>query len=131
VRAEGVLSIYSADLHFESKSGSQIDLRSGSMVEAQHSAESLYALDGVRHRFGTIIGLDQSIIEPLMIPLPVIVGGVLASGLSQRSFAEEDHPIETVLYIYTADRHFESRNDAQIDLRSGAMVEAEHPAEPA
>jgi len=97
VGAEGVLSIYSADLHFESKSGSQIDLRSGSMVEAQHSAESLYALDGVRHRFGTIIGLDQSIIEPLMIPLPVIVGGVLASGLSQRSFAEEDHPIETLI----------------------------------
>lgn len=37
----GVPSIYSADRHFESTSDSQINLRSGAMVEAQHPAESL------------------------------------------------------------------------------------------
>ena len=30
-----------------------------------------------------------------------------------------------VLYIYSADRHCESTNDAQIDLRCSAMVETE------
>ena len=34
-----------------------------------------------------------------------------------------------VLSKNSADRRFESTNDAQIDLRSGAMVEAQHPAE--
>ncbi len=35
-----------------------------------------------------------------------------------------------VLYIYSADRHFESMSDSQIDLRGGAMVEAKYSAEP-
>ena len=37
--------------------------------------------------------------------------------------------IQTVLFIYSADRHFESTRDARIDLRSGAMVEAQHLVE--
>jgi len=41
--------------------------------------------------------LDQPIVDPLVIPLPVIVSGILASGLSQRPFAEEDHSIETLI----------------------------------
>ena len=53
-RFERVLSKNSADLHFESTNDSQINLRSGSMIEAQHSAESLGAFDGARRRFGSI-----------------------------------------------------------------------------
>ncbi len=33
------------------------------------------------------------------------------------------------MFIYSADRHFESTRDARIDLRRGAMVEAQHPTE--
>jgi hypothetical protein len=34
-----------------------------------------------------------------------------------------------VLYIYSADLRFKSMHNAQIDLRRGAMVEAQHPTE--
>ena len=67
------------------------------MVEAQHPAEPLGAFDGARCRFGTVRRLDQPIVDPLMIPLPMIMSGVLANGLSQRPFAEEDHSIETLI----------------------------------
>ena len=48
----------------------------------------------------------------------------------KRRLAGAEIDSNPVLYIYSADRHFESMHDAQIDLRSGAMVEAQHPAEP-
>ena len=67
------------------------------MIETKHPAEPLGTLDGARCGFGVVIRLDQPVIDPLMIPLPVIVSGVLASGLSQRPFAEEDHSIETFI----------------------------------
>ena len=53
-----VLSKYSADRHFDSMSGSRIDLRCGTMVEAQHSAESLGAPDRAECRFGAVGRLD-------------------------------------------------------------------------
>jgi len=46
------------------------------MVETKHPAEALGAFDDVRRRLGTVIRLDQPIIDPLMISLPVIVSGV-------------------------------------------------------
>jgi hypothetical protein len=92
-----VPSVYSADRHFESASDALIDLRGGAMVEAQHPPEPLVAFDGARCRFGTVRRLDQPIIDPLMIPLPVIVNGVLTSCLSKRPLAEEDHAIEALL----------------------------------
>ncbi len=67
------------------------------MVETEHSSEPLGAFDDARKGFGANGRLDQPIVDPLMIPLPVIVRGVLASGLSQRPFAEEHHPIETLI----------------------------------
>ena len=67
------------------------------MVETKHPAEALEALDGARCRFGTVIRLDEAILDPLMIPLPVIVSGVLASCFPKRPFAEEDHSIETLI----------------------------------
>ena len=53
-----VLSKNSADLDFESTSSSRIDLRGGTMVEAQHPAESLSAFDCAEGRCRAIIGLD-------------------------------------------------------------------------
>ena len=67
------------------------------MVEAQHPTEALGAFDGARYGFGAVPRLDQLIIDPLVIPLPMIVSGILASRLSQRPFAEEDHSIETLI----------------------------------
>jgi hypothetical protein len=92
-----VLFIYSADLDLESTRDAGIDLRSGAMIETKHSTKPLGAFDGARRRFDAVTRLDQPIIDPLMIPLPMIVSGVLASGLSQRPFAEEDHSIETFI----------------------------------
>ena len=92
-----VLFIYSADLDLESTRDAVIDLRSGAMVEAQHPAEALGAFDDARWGFGANGRLDQPIIDPLMISLPVIVSGVLASRFSQRPLAEEDHSIETLI----------------------------------
>jgi hypothetical protein len=53
-----VLSKNSADRHFESTSDSQVNLRSGAMVEAQHPAEPLGAFDGARRRFDAVTGFD-------------------------------------------------------------------------
>lgn len=92
-----MLSKDSADLHFESTSDAGIDLRCGSMVETKHPAESLGVLDGVRRRFGTVVLLDPPIIDPLVIPLLMIVRGVFASGLSQRPFAEADRSIKALV----------------------------------
>ena len=84
VHIERVLSIYSADRHFESMRDAQIDLRCSAMVETKHSSETLVAFDDVRRRFGAVARLDQPIIDPLVIPLPVIVSGVLARATVHR-----------------------------------------------
>ena len=52
------------------------------MAEAQQSTEPLQTLHGAQRRFAAIVRLDQPIVEPLMAPLPMIMFGVLASGLS-------------------------------------------------
>jgi len=67
-----VLSKNSADLLFESMSGSQVDLRSSAMVEAQHPAEALGALDGARCRFGAVARLDQPIISSYSTARPSV-----------------------------------------------------------
>ncbi len=57
------MSKYSADLDLESTRDARIDLRRGPMVEAQHPAEPLGALDDVRRRFSAVYRLDQPIID--------------------------------------------------------------------
>ncbi len=94
---KAVLSKNSADLRFKSMHDAQIDLRNGAMVETKHPTEPLSAFDDARWGFSANRRLDQPIIDPLMIPLPMIMSGVLAGGLSQRAFAEEDHLIETFI----------------------------------
>ena len=80
-RPEAVLSKYSADGHFDSMSASRFKLRSSSMIKANQSAEALGAFDGERWRFLAFGRFDQPIIDPLVVPLAMIVSGVLASGL--------------------------------------------------
>ena len=60
-----------------------IRLGDGAIIETQESAESFHAPN--RTEIGTVSfgGFDQSIVETLMIPFPMIVIGVLASCLSQ------------------------------------------------
>ncbi len=73
-------------------------LRSGAVVEAEHPAESLEALDRPDCRCQTITGLDQPIVDPLVIPLPVIVSRELPGCLPKRRFSEKDHPIEAFIF---------------------------------
>ena len=73
-------------------------LRSGAAIEAQHPAEPLDALDYTDCRSRTIIGFDQPIVDALVIPFSVIMGGVLASRLSKRPFPEEDHPAQAFIF---------------------------------
>ena len=58
-------------------------LGDGTIVEAQQSAESFHALDGAEIRPIAVDVLNQAIADALVIPIPMIVSGVLASGLSQ------------------------------------------------
>ena len=67
------------------------------MVETEHSTESLKALDWTDGRFVVAIRLDQSVVEPLMIPLGMVMSRELASGLPKRPFSEEDHSVETLM----------------------------------
>ncbi len=51
-------------------------------------------------------------------------GAAAADGLLVLFDHERLIRIDRVLFIYSADRHFESTRDAVIDLRSGAVIEA-------
>ena len=63
-------------------------LRSGSVVEAQHPAEPLDAFYRASGRFREVIGLDQPVLESLVIPLRVVMSGVLASRLPKRVWSK-------------------------------------------
>ncbi len=56
-------------------------LRSGASIETQQSTESLKALDWSDRRFVAAIRLDQSVVEPLVIPLRVVMSGELSGRL--------------------------------------------------
>jgi hypothetical protein len=65
------------------------------MVETQHSAEALEAIDCTEVPVEAVIGLNQLIAESLVIPLLMVVRSKLASSFPKRPFSKEDHPIET------------------------------------
>ena len=71
-------------------------LRSCAAIEAKHPAEPLEALDWSDRRLVAATLLDQSIVEPLMISLRVVMSRELASSLPKRSFSEEDHSVEAL-----------------------------------
>jgi len=41
--------------------------------------------------------LNQPVVDPLVVPLPVIMSGVLTSRFPKRPFPEEDHPVEAFI----------------------------------
>src|SRR5512140_1070979 len=73
------------------------DLRSRPVIVAQHAAEALSALDRTRSPIDRCAAVDQSVVQPLVISLPVKVSKELDSGLPQRRLPEEDHAIQALL----------------------------------
>ena len=72
-------------------------LRGGMAIEAKRPSESLNAFDFAAGQRFAAIRLDQSIVEPLVIPLRVVMSGELPCRLPKRPFPEEDHPIKTLI----------------------------------
>jgi hypothetical protein len=72
-------------------------LRCSAAIEAQHPAEPLEALDRPGRRFVATIRLDQSVVEPLVIPLRVVMSGEISGRILERPFPEEDHSTETLV----------------------------------
>ncbi len=72
-------------------------LRCSAAIEAQHPAEPLEALDWSDRRFVAAIRLDQSVVEPLVIPLRVVMSGEISGRLLERPLAEEDHSVEALI----------------------------------
>ena len=66
-------------------------LRCFAVVVVQQTAEPLAALDFTEDGGG--LAFDQSVVETLGIALSMIVLDELGNSASQRSLAEEDHPI--------------------------------------
>jgi hypothetical protein len=89
-RSEGnqpVLSRYSAGF-----------LRDCSTIEVQHPAESLMPLHPwpLHRHCGS--GLEQPVLDTLVIALHVIVSNELANSTAQRGLPDEDHPIQAFLF---------------------------------
>ena len=72
-------------------------LCSDAVVETQQPAESLDAFDWSAGLPFTDIRLDQSVVEPLVIPLRVVMSSEISGRLPERPFSEEDHPVETFI----------------------------------
>jgi hypothetical protein len=72
-------------------------LRCGSVVETKHSTEPSNALDWADSRIIAVIRLDQTVVEPLVIPLGVVMSGEFSSGFPKRAFSEEDHSVEALI----------------------------------
>ena len=64
------------------------------MIEAKHPTESFHTSNFAVVRILAAIRLDQSVVEPLVVPLGVVMSGELPRRFPKRSFSEEDHPIE-------------------------------------
>ncbi len=88
------------------------------MVETQHSAEALEAIDCTEVPVEAVIGLNQLIAESLVIPLLMVVRSKLASSFPKRPFSKEDHPY-TLTTIHSR---------AENLLRLGRFADAEKAA---
>ena len=104
-------------------------LRDRPMVVAQQPTESLVAADRRVNVDYTLFRFDQLIAEPLVTAFSMIMREIGRDSSPQRSFAEEDHPVET----FGFDRKYESlRVRVQIrrsyrqpdDVRSGVVQES-------
>ncbi len=66
---------------------------------------------------------DQDVLDPLMIPLPVVMFEVLCHRPSQMTFAERDHPVEALFF----DR---SHEPFGMGIRIGRPIRRLHHADP-
>jgi len=66
------------------------------VVVAQETAESFVALDFSVRLANVLAGIDEPVVEPLVISFAAIVLNVFTNGPFQRSLNEEDHSIEAV-----------------------------------
>jgi hypothetical protein len=64
----------------------------------QHAAEPFPALNLASRTTDFLAALDQSVAQPLVIPLRVKVSEKVGGGLPQRRFAEEDLAIQAFLF---------------------------------
>ena len=73
-----------------------LSLRSSCMIELQQSAQPLSALDLSLNAL-LLFGRrnNKVVLDALMVPLQMIMGGVLLEYVAKRPFAEENHPIQT------------------------------------
>ncbi len=73
-------------------------LRGATVVVPQQPAEAFAAHHDALAGADALTRLDQLVSQPLVIPFAVIVGDVLADRTTQRSFAEEDHAVQALLF---------------------------------
>lgn len=68
-------------------------LGSLAMIELEHAAKALAAHDLTTRLANVIGGIDQLVIEPLVVSLGVVMLDVRINGFAQHLLAEEDHPV--------------------------------------
>jgi hypothetical protein len=66
------------------------------MVVAENSAKALAPLNGVMEQ-GGVYKLQESVFEPLMITLGMVVRHKLPDCVLKGRLSEEDHPAQTLL----------------------------------
>ena len=59
------------------------ELRGLTMVVPQHPAESLAAVNGTVATAAAFFGVDQPIVQPLVVPLPVLMGEIFGDRSAQ------------------------------------------------
>ena len=67
------------------------------MVVPKHSAESLTALHIAVATANIYCRIDESVAEPLMIPLRVVVREILGNRPTQRPFVKEHHFVQALV----------------------------------
>jgi hypothetical protein len=67
------------------------------IVVPEHSAEALSAFDLAVGHTNMVVGVNDAIVQPLVVSLCVEVGEVFTKSASQRVLSEQDHPVEALL----------------------------------
>ena len=73
-----------------------MSLRGSPMIELQQSTQPFSALDSsFAAFFRWWLRIDEVVFDALMITLQMVVGSVLFEYMVNRSFTEENHPVQT------------------------------------
>ncbi len=71
-------------------------LGGAAMIKVQHAAEALTADDGAGDHTEVFGGIDDLVIQTLMVSFPVIMRKIPANCISQLRLAEKDHSIQAL-----------------------------------